>query len=132
MTARRTLIAGGSVLAMDNAVADGPGCDVLLESERVVAVGPGLDAPDAERIQARDMIVLPGFVDTHRHTWQSCVRHRYADMDPQRYFTEMLGALETGVTTMLDWSHVQNTPEHADAAIATAPMTVSIGIPPLG
>lgn len=139
MTGHRTLIAGGWVLAMDNASADGRGCDVLLEGERIVAVGPGLSAPDAERIEARDMIVLPGFVDTHRHTWQSCVRHRYADMDPQRYFAEMLGArgaayrpedvhigtllgalgaLEAGVTTMLDWSHVQNTPEHADAAIA--------------
>ncbi|MET1537166.1 amidohydrolase family protein, partial [Burkholderia sola] len=90
------------------------------------------------RIDARNTIVLPGFVDTHRHTWQSCVRHCYADIDPQIYFAEMLGArgagyrpedvhvgtllgavsaLDGGITTMLDWSHVQNSPEHADAAI---------------
>jgi 5-methylthioadenosine/S-adenosylhomocysteine deaminase len=129
---------GGWVLSMDSAIGDLRVGDVLIEGERISAVAPRIDPNDVERIDARGMIVLPGFVDTHRHTWQSCVRHRYADIDPQIYFAEMLGAigaafrpedvyvgtllgavsaLEGGITTMLDWSHVQNTPEHADAAI---------------
>jgi len=123
---------------MDPAVGDLRGGDVLIDGEHIVAVAPRIEAPEAERIDAHNMIVLPGFVDTHRHTWQTCVRHRYADIDPQIYFAEMLGAkgaafrtddvyagtllgavsaLEGGITTMLDWSHVQNSPEHADAAI---------------
>lgn len=138
MTTRRILIKGGWVLSMDPAIGEMQVGDVLIEGERIIAVARGIDAPEAEHIDARNMIVLPGFVDTHRHTWQSCVRHRYADIDPQIYFAEMLGAkgaayrsedvyvatllgavaaLEGGITTMLDWSHIQNSPEHADAAI---------------
>lgn len=138
MTHRQLLLTGGWILSMDPVIGDLRTGDVLIEGERIVAVAPRIDAPEAERIDARDMIVLPGFVDTHRHTWQSCVRHRYADIDPQIYFAEMLGAkgaafraedvhvgtllgavsaLDGGITTMLDWSHVQNSPEHADAAI---------------
>ncbi|CAN7793511.1 amidohydrolase family protein [Caballeronia sp. LjRoot34] len=138
MTERRLLLSGGWILSMDSAIGDLHCGDILIEGERIAAVAPRIDAPEATRIDARNMLVLPGFVDTHRHTWQSCVRHRYADIDPQIYFAEMLGAkgaafrtedvyvgtllgavsaLDSGITTMLDWSHVQNSPEHADAAI---------------
>lgn len=139
MSTQRLLIEGGWVLSMDPALGDLRGADVLIDGQQIVAVGHGLDAGDAERIDARDMIVLPGFIDTHRHTWQTCVRHRYADIDPQIYFADMLGrrgaayrpedvyigtllgavsALDSGTTTLLDWAHVQNSPEHTDAAIA--------------
>ncbi|GAC1317315.1 MAG: amidohydrolase family protein [Collimonas sp.] len=138
MNQRPILLTGGWILSMDPAIGDLRGGDVLIDGEQIVAVAPHIEAPEAERIDAHNMIVLPGFVDTHRHTWQTCVRHRYADIDPQIYFAEMLGAkgaafrtddvyagtllgavsaLESGITTMLDWSHVQNSPEHADAAI---------------
>ncbi|MBN9116674.1 MAG: amidohydrolase family protein [Pandoraea sp.] len=138
MSEHRRLLTGGWVLSMDPAIGDLRVGDVLIEGERILAVAPRIDAADAERVDASGMIVLPGFVDTHRHTWQSCVRHRYADIDPQIYFAEMLGAkgaafrpedvhvatmlgavsaLDGGITTMLDWSHVQNSPDHADAAI---------------
>lgn len=136
---RRTLIKNGWIISMDPAIGDLQRGDLLIEGERIVAIAPTLAAEDAEQIDATGMIVLPGFVDTHRHTWQSCVRHRYADIAPEIYFAEMLGvkgaafrpedvyigtllgavsALEAGTTTMMDWSHVQNTPEHSDAAIA--------------
>ncbi len=136
---RRTLIKNGWIISMDPQVGDLRRGDLLIEGERILAVAPGLVAQDAEQIDATGMIVLPGFVDTHRHTWQTCVRHRYADIAPEIYFAEMLGAkgaafrpedvyigtllgavsaLDSGTTTMLDWSHVQNTPEHSDAAIA--------------
>ena len=82
---------------------------------------------------------MPGFVDTHRHTWQTPVRGVLPSCTLDQYFSGMLdnigiqyraedvyianlmGALEClngGITTLLDWSHVNNTPEHADAAIA--------------
>lgn len=138
MSQERLLIQGGWVVSMDPAQGDIRGGDVLIEGQRIVAVGHDLQVEAAEVIDARDMIVLPGFVDTHRHTWQTCVRHRYADIDPQIYFAEMLGrkgaayrpedvyistllgavsALDGGITTLFDWSHVQNSPEHTDAAI---------------
>ncbi|VCU69184.1 Melamine deaminase [Pigmentiphaga humi] len=138
MSPRRQLIKGGWILSMDPRIGELPRGDLLVEDERIAAVAPELRVDDAEQIDAGGMIVLPGFVDTHRHTWQSCVRHRYADIDPQIYFAEMLGAkgaafrtedvytgtllgavsaLDGGITTMMDWSHVQNSPEHSDAAI---------------
>ncbi|WP_144006735.1 amidohydrolase family protein [Pelomonas sp. KK5] len=139
MSHRPLLVSGGWVLSVDPSIGDLRSGDVLIAGERIVEVAPRIEAPEAERIDARGMIVMPGFVDTHRHTWQTCVRHRYADIDPQTYFAEMLGAkgaayrtedvyvgtllgavsaLDSGITTMLDWSHVQNSPEHSDAAIA--------------
>ena len=139
MDRMRMLLSGGWIVSMDPAVGDLREGDILIEGDTILAIAPRIDAPDAERIDARDTLVLPGFVDTHRHTWQTCVRHRYADIDPAIYFQEMLGAkgaafspedvhagtllgavsaIDGGITTMLDWSHVQNSPEHADAAIA--------------
>jgi len=139
MSAARLLIQGGWVVSMDPAIGEVEHCDVLIEGQRIAAVGRQLQADAAEVVDARDMIVMPGFIDTHRHTWQTCVRHRYADIDPQIYFAEMLGrkgaayrpedvyvgtllgaisALDSGTTTLLDWAHVQNSPEHTDAAIA--------------
>ena len=135
----RTLVAGGHVLTMDPALGEFPAADVLIENGAISAVGPNLDAPGAEVIDASSMIVMPGFVDTHRHTWQTAVRHCYADVDPLQYFAEMLGpvgaayrpedvrigtllgalsALDAGTTTLVDWAHCMNTPEHADAALA--------------
>lgn len=133
------LIRCGWLVSMDPAVGDVDSGEILIDQGRIVAVGRGLHVDGAEVIEARDMIAVPGFIDTHRHTWQTCVRHRYADIDPQIYFAEMLGhkgaayrpedvyigtllgavsALESGTTTMLDWAHVQNSPEHSDAAIS--------------
>ena len=136
---RRALLSGGWIISMDESVGDFRRGDVLIEDDRILAIGPTIAADDVDRIDASGMLVLPGFIDTHRHTWQSCVRHRYADIDPQIYFAEMLGAkgaaytpddveigtrlgaiaaLDAGTTTLFDWSHIQNTADHADASIA--------------
>jgi cytosine/adenosine deaminase-related metal-dependent hydrolase len=138
MQAKQTLISGGWVLTMDPRIGELRRGDVLVEDGKIVAVAPSVHAPVAEKLSAEGMIVLPGFVDTHRHTWQSCLRHRCGDMKIEQYFVEMLGhkgakyrpydvyigtllgslsALDSGITTMLDWAHIQNSPEHSDAAI---------------
>ncbi|MEO8257978.1 MAG: amidohydrolase family protein [Acidobacteriota bacterium] len=136
--AERTLIRGGYVLTLDKDVADVPNGDVLIENGIIKEIGRSIEAGDAEIVDARHRIVMPGFIDTHRHTWQTPVRGILPSCTLDEYFSGMLdnigiqyrpedvhaanlvGALEAlnaGVTTLLDWSHVNNTPEHSDAAI---------------
>ena len=77
---RTTLIKGGYVLTLDPSLGDMANTDVLIEGDNIAAVGRGLQAgPHANVIDARHRIVMPGFVDTHRHTWQSIVRNIASD-----------------------------------------------------
>jgi 5-methylthioadenosine/S-adenosylhomocysteine deaminase len=135
----KTLLTGGTVVSMDPAVGDLERGDVLIEDGVIVEVAEHIDAPDAEVIDATDRIVMPGFVDNHRHTWQTPFRGVGADWtfgewavamhgtvkphyQPEDvYLATLLGRLEalhSGVTTMLDWYHVAQGPEHEDAAVA--------------
>jgi cytosine/adenosine deaminase-related metal-dependent hydrolase len=134
----RTLIRGGIVLTQDPKLGELPNADVLVEDGRIVDVGPDLSADDARVIEAAGDIVIPGFIDTHRHTWETCIRTCAPDYALINYFGAILdkfaplyrpddvyssnlwGALEcinAGITTLVDWSHIMNTPDHADAAI---------------
>jgi hypothetical protein len=70
----RTLLSGGIVVSMDPAVGDLDRGDVLIQDGVIAGVAERIDAPDAEVIDATDRIVLPGLVDTHRHTWQTAFR----------------------------------------------------------
>lgn len=136
---RRTLIRGGHVVSVDPAIGEIPDGDVLIEGSRIVAVGKHLAAGDAFVVDARHKVVLPGFIDTHRHAWETLLRGMIAEGNfdvYERVITGAIGpsyrpgdvmlgnelaavsALNSGVTTMLDWSHCLNTPEHADGAIA--------------
>jgi 5-methylthioadenosine/S-adenosylhomocysteine deaminase len=133
----KLLIRGGTVLSVDPSVGDLPRGDVLIEDDTIVAVQPDISA-DAETIDATGFIVIPGFVDTHRHTWEAAIRGSAPNATLDDYFVEILdtfaplyrpedvyasnlaGALEcldAGITTLVDWSHINNTPEHPDAAI---------------
>jgi cytosine/adenosine deaminase-related metal-dependent hydrolase len=139
MADQRTLIKGGIVLTLDRELGDFERADVLVEGARIAAVGPDLEAPEgATVIDAGRAIVMPGFVDTHRHTWQAQLRTIACDWTLGQYMTglhsglsghfrpedtyigNLLGtveALDSGITMLLDWSHNLATPEHADAAI---------------
>jgi len=121
---------------MDPQIGDLTG-DVLIEDDKIVAVEPNISA-DAEVIDASDSIVIPGFVDSHRHTWETAIRGCGPNVALDDYFDEVLdtlslvyraedvrasnvaGTLEclnAGITTLVDWSHINNTPDHADAAV---------------
>lgn len=133
----KTLIRGGHVLTVDSQIGDLPKGDVLIEDDTIVAVQPEISA-DAAVIDADGFIVLPGFIDTHRHTWEAAIRGVAPDATLDDYFVDILdtfapvygpadvyaanvaGSLEclnAGITTLVDWSHINNTPEHPDAAI---------------
>src|SRR5438552_14920555 len=138
MSSQRLLIRNGFVVSMDPDVGEVPYGDVLVEDGKIAEIGRGLDVSEAEQIDAPGMIVMPGFVDTHRHTWQTPVRGVLPCCTLDHYFAVMLGsvgghyrpedvhignhagaleALNGGVTTLLDWSHINNTPDPSDAAI---------------
>ncbi|MGH7346890.1 MAG: amidohydrolase family protein [Candidatus Rokuibacteriota bacterium] len=143
---RRYVIRGGAVMSMDPAVGDFPQADVLVEGKKIVAVGPNLKAGGATVIDARGRIVMPGFIDTHHHLFETALRSYLANglllpgtpggainyfqyilltfapvYRPQDvYVNELFGSLsqlDDGVTTVHDISQIHHSPEHSDAAI---------------
>src|SRR4051812_16473270 len=76
---RRYLIRGGAVMSMDPQVGDFPQADVLVEGKKILAVGRNLFAGNAEVINARGRIVMPGFIDTHHHQFETALRSYLAD-----------------------------------------------------
>jgi cytosine/adenosine deaminase-related metal-dependent hydrolase len=133
----KMLLRGGQVVTMDESIGDLPKADVLIDGDRIAAIEPEITA-DAEVVDVTGQIVIPGFVDTHRHTWEAAIRGSAPNATLDDYFVEILdtfaplyrpedvyasnlaGALEcvnAGITTLVDWSHINNTPEHPDAGI---------------
>ncbi|HEV8528760.1 MAG TPA: amidohydrolase family protein [Actinomycetes bacterium] len=133
----KTLIRGGAVITMDPQLGDLPQGDILIEDGKIAGIEQHIDA-DAEVVEASGRIAIPGFVDSHRHTWEAAIRGCAPNATLDDYFVEVLdtfapayraadvyasnlaGSLEclnAGITTLVDWSHINNTPEHADAAI---------------
>jgi 5-methylthioadenosine/S-adenosylhomocysteine deaminase len=76
---RRFVIRGGSVMSMDPQVGDFPRADVLVEGKKILAVGPNLHAGGAGEIDATGRIVMPGFIDTHHHQFETALRSFLAD-----------------------------------------------------
>src|SRR2546430_1358541 len=76
---RRYVIRGGHVMSMDPKVGDFVQADVLVEGKKILAVGPNLRAGDAGAIDARGRIVMPGFIDTHHHQFETALRSFLAD-----------------------------------------------------
>src|SRR5882762_11661156 len=65
------LVRNAYVMTMDSSVGDLPDADVHVRNGAIVAVGGGLHAPGAQAIDGRGMIVLPGFIETHWHMWNT-------------------------------------------------------------
>ena len=134
----RTVIRSATVLTQDERLGTVVG-DVLVEDGKISAVGAGLEADGATELPAHGKVVLPGFIDTHRHTWQGAIRQTGIGWDfptyrryiqntwgpaftPQDVYIGNLigayGALDAGITTLRDESHIQNSPEHTNQAVA--------------
>ncbi|MEU5761197.1 amidohydrolase family protein [Nocardia sp. NPDC047648] len=136
----RLLLRGGIVLTMDENLGDHERGDVLIEDGRIVEVGQDLQA-DAQVLDCAGKIVLPGFVNSHHHMFQTALRSYWADALDLDYFMQSRagadalfhqytpedvywgqfgGALENlaaGTTTVVDTSQCSYTPEHTDAAL---------------
>jgi len=129
----------GIVLTMDDKHTVYKNADVLVIDDTIAEVGPQLQVPEGTfEIDAKNGIIMPGMVDTHRHMWQTAMRGYGADWTLTQYFVwyylqygklfrpedywagnaiSALDAVESGITTTVDWSHGQRTVEHAEAAI---------------
>ena len=130
------VVRNAHVLTMDPALSDLPNGDIHVRDGEIIAVGTELAAPSAEAIDGRDMIALPGFIDTHWHLWGSSLRSLISDGDMD-YFVVMpqvgpqftpednrrgvrlaiAEGLHSGFTTVHNWSHNLLSPAHADAEL---------------
>lgn len=135
----RTLIRDAMIFSMDEQVGSLACGGILIEDDRIVEIGPGLDIPeDAKVINAEGMIAMPGFVNAHIHTWQTPLRGLATDWTLSEYLRAMhaglagyftpndirvanrfgaLNQIASGTTTIADWCHNNPTPDHSDAAI---------------
>jgi 5-methylthioadenosine/S-adenosylhomocysteine deaminase len=129
------LIKNGSVITVDPALGVLPRGDVHVSNGRIEAVGSSLTVAGAEIIDATDMIVMPGFIDTHYHMWSALGRNFVGDgfgYFPAKnatsklftaedfYSSVMLGLVElanAGITGVHNWSHNTRSPAHADAEL---------------
>jgi 5-methylthioadenosine/S-adenosylhomocysteine deaminase len=129
----KILLSGGCVLTLGARTPNFTSADVLVEGRTIAEIGTGLRARDAELVDASDTIVMPGFVDTHRHVWSSLFRNvgawppgggmaRAGDgFGPDDVYAStligLLGAIEAGITTVVDWSPIRPDDALADAAL---------------
>jgi 5-methylthioadenosine/S-adenosylhomocysteine deaminase len=132
------VLRGGRILSVDPRVVDLSVGDILVDDGRIAAIGPALDDSAVETIDVSGHVLMPGFVDSHRHLWESALRGTAADMSLSGYFGRYLGqvgpvfsaeelyastllgaveALDAGVTSLFDWCNATNSPTHADAAV---------------
>src|SRR5579863_374364 len=144
---RAILLKDGIVLSMDSQVGDFEKGDVLIQGKKIVSVGPNVSAPAHSLIvNAAGMIVMPGFIDTHHHQFETPLRSILSDgvlgvagdtistyqgkilgtfapayLPEDARLGELVASLSqmsAGVTTTVDTSQVSHTPEHTDACIA--------------
>ncbi|WP_202075970.1 amidohydrolase family protein [Pseudooceanicola pacificus] len=142
----RTVIRGGTILSMDPAVGDFERADILIEGSKILEIAPQIEAGDAIVVEAQGKIVIPGFIDTHHHLYETALRATLPDAilrddgQPEnslnyinfvlaqvgpKYTAEdvmindlfgSLSQLDAGVTTVQDISQIHFTPDHTDAA----------------
>lgn len=137
--ARRILLKGGIILSGDPKVGDFASGDILIEDGKIRELKPGLQAGDAIVVDAGNRILIPGFIDTHSHSYQGLLRSTLPNglVDPdynrevQNKWTPAftpddvyagvliaaLGFIDIGTTAIIDLSQISHTPEHSDACI---------------
>ncbi len=134
----RIKVRGATIITMDPALGVIDQGDILLDRGRIVSLGPAVADWAVTVIDGRGMIAMPGFVNAHLHLWQTALRGIAADWTLDQYFGRIIGdvvrlyrpedaeignlagaldQINAGVTTLFDWCHIVNSPEHADAAV---------------
>src|SRR6202046_5153372 len=136
---RKFLFKGGTVVTMDAKVPNLAIGDILVDGDRIAAVGPNLQVGEATVIDASGSIVMPGLIDAHHHMWLGVMRRLMPNVDdlfayidvvaeklgqhyrPMDMYTSTkltaAASLDAGVTTIIDACHSSRSPEHPDAAL---------------
>ena len=78
---RKLLLKGGYVVSCDKSIGEFKSGDVLIDGAKIENVGVDLPSGDADVIDARNKLVLPGLIDTHRHTWETQLRSMIPEGD---------------------------------------------------
>jgi cytosine/adenosine deaminase-related metal-dependent hydrolase len=119
--------------------------DILIKDTKIVQIGENIAVGSAEVVDCTDKIISPGFIDTHRHGWQTQLKGRHANELLMNYMATgnaqsfqytaedtfygqlsgMLESIAAGTTTLVDHAHVTMSPAHAQLAISA---TASSGI----
>jgi cytosine/adenosine deaminase-related metal-dependent hydrolase len=137
----RILLKGGVVLTLDRQIGDFARGDVLIEDGKIREVRPNIEVSGdaATVIDASNRILIPGFVDTHSHSYQGLLRGILTsgvlepdyNRDVQRLLSPafrpeevyagvlvtMLAFIDMGTTSVVDISQISHSPEHSDACI---------------
>ena len=134
---RRILLKGGTIVSMDSKVGNLAKGDLLIQGKKIAAVGASLPSA-GQVIDASNMILIPGFVDCHRHSWEGVLRRIIPDGDLLKYMAvthqsfalhyrphdmyvgnlvTALGCIDAGITCIIDNSHNSRSMAHSDAAI---------------
>ncbi len=131
----KTLFKGGCVLTLDPRVGNLATGDVLVVDGRISEIGAHLRARDADTVDCTDAIIMPGFVDAHRHLWRTLFRNAGTDGTGRTILAEdhrghhqpddvyaatlagLLGAAASGTTAVVDWADIPRSPDHLDAAL---------------
>jgi cytosine/adenosine deaminase-related metal-dependent hydrolase len=141
LSGKATLISGANILSMSPKTGNIGSGDILVVDGKISKVGASIDIDPSlsvERFDAAGCIAMPGFVDTHRHVWQTQLRGVATDWSLFDYAANMrwryggcyepedaylgnyagaLEALNAGITTMVDHSHITISPEHSEQAL---------------
>jgi cytosine/adenosine deaminase-related metal-dependent hydrolase len=137
---RKTLIRNADILTMNSKREELTGHDVLIVDGKISQIGKNISAPDAEQVDAAGMVLMPGMIDGHRHVWQCIDAGRLSKFHPapysatyqewkmrtivsvnadEMYLAGLVGgllAIDSGVTTVLDYAHGQINQETAIAS----------------
>jgi cytosine/adenosine deaminase-related metal-dependent hydrolase len=137
---RRLLLKGGTIVTLDPSLGDFAQADLLIHGKKIEAVGPNLKAslPARQIIDATNCILIPGFVDCHRHSWEGVLRRIIPNGDIASYMATThqgfgpyyrphdiyignlvtaLGCIDAGITCIIDNSHNSRSAGHSDAAV---------------
>jgi 5-methylthioadenosine/S-adenosylhomocysteine deaminase len=131
------LIHNAYVMTMDRELGDIAGGDVHIKNGEIVAVGKALKAPGAAVLDGQRMIVLPGLVETHWHTWNTLLRSFAGEKPDQGYFPTAAAfgavmspddmyhgtrlataeAIYSGITTLHSFCHNMRSRAHGEADV---------------
>ena len=126
------VIRGAYIVSMDDEFRTRQSSDILVRDGIIAEISGSIDATGLDVIEAGNMIAIPGFVDTHWHLWNSTLKNMLrpdtsyfplkqafvAHFEPADHYAAnrmaLLEAAHAGITTLNNFAHATQTPEHVN------------------